>query len=242
MTSVEPVLSSSKAKLLEQPKIADLYTKCSQLAAKEEKEMGRVMGTVFSVLTWINEPVALRPKSLGGAFSRFRSVSLRADANVVTTDFEGKVTSKPLKEFRLSESLAILREAYPELMSLVAGKTGGAHVKPLLSLKANLGGARILGSRSYRVQVSNSGGDCVGLVVSVGLPGGQTKACRPFDLKRGEQVAVELGALKGVGSAERLEVGIDCKDAQGHELRGDQTVPLDDPSWQEADLSGKKAA
>jgi hypothetical protein len=240
---VEEVLSSSKAKLVEQPKIADLYEKCSQLAAKEEKEMGRVMGTVFTILEWINEPVALRPKSLGGAFSRFRSVSLRADATVVTTDFEGKVTSKPLKEFRLGESLAILREAYPELQSLVAGKRGGAQVKPLLSMKALMGGARLLGGRSYRVLVANSGGDCVDLEVSVRLPGGQRKISRPFDLKRGQEVEVDLGVFKeGVGSGERLEIGIDCKDTLGHELQGDQTVPFDEPSWQEAALSGKKPA
>jgi hypothetical protein len=220
--------------------IADLFSKCSELAAQEEKEMSRIMSTILPVLAWLNGPVVLRPGSLGDAFSGFASVSLQPGATVVTTDLKGKVLARPLAKFRTKECLVIIREAFPELQRLVADKRRAAQVKPALSVKAAVGGSRfILDMRSYRLLVSNSGGDCLDLRISMQLSGDRTKACRPCDVNRGERVEVDLGVFKEVSTLERVKLQIDCKDVDGRELRGDETIRLDKDGWQEAALSDK---
>jgi hypothetical protein len=230
--------SPTKTEVADKPAtIADLFSKCSELAAQEEKEMGRIMSTILPLLAWLNQPVALRPGSLGDAFSRFASVSLEPGATVVTTDFEGKVLARPLAKFRTKDCLAIFGEAFPELQKLVAEKKRAAQVKPALSMRASLGGARfILDMRTYRLLVSNSGGDCRGLSVSVQLSGDRTKACKPCDLNQGEWVEVDLGVYKEVSALERVKLRFDCKDVDGRELHGEQTIRLDGAAWQEAAL------
>jgi hypothetical protein len=221
--------------------IADLFSKCSELAVQEEKEMGKMMVAILPVLAWLNEPVALRPGSLGDSFTRFTSISLQPGATVVTTDVEGRVVARPLAKLRTQDCLAVIREAFPELQRLVAEKRRAAQVKPALSLKAALGGSRfILDMRSYRLLVSNSGGDCRNLRVSTQLSGGRTKTCRPCDVGRGERVEVDLGVFKEVGTMERLKLQIECEDEDGRELGGDETVRLDGINWQEAVLSDRK--
>ena len=95
--------------------IADLFSKTSELAAQEERDMGRIMGMMVPVLAWLNTPVELQPGPLGEAFSGFKSVSLQAGPTVVTTDPRGKVAARPLAELRTKECLAVIREAFPEL-------------------------------------------------------------------------------------------------------------------------------
>jgi hypothetical protein len=221
--------------------IADLFSRCSELVAQEETEMGRMMGTILPVLAWLNEPIALRPGALGDSFSGFTSVSLQAGARVVTTDVEGKAVARPLAKLRTKDCLAVIRESFPELRKLVADKRSAAQVKPALSMRTAIGGARfILDMRSYRLLVSNSGGDCLNPRVSMQLSGGRTKACRPCDVSRGERVEVDLGVFKEVSTMERLKLQIECEDADGRELLGDETVRLDGASWQEAVLSDRR--
>ncbi len=227
--------------MAEQPvKIADLFSKASELAAQEEKEMDRIVGTMLPVLAWLNEPVVLRPKSLGAPFQEFRSVTLETGAIVVMTDLEGKVSSRQLSKFRTGECLAILHDSYPELQRMAANKKRAGQVKPVLSLKIVLGGSRFfVDRRSYRLVVSNMGGDCQGMHVSTQLPGGKAKASRPCDVGRGMKVEVELGVPKEVGGSELLELQIECKDVDGRELVGNESVRLDGASWQEATLRRK---
>ena len=217
--------------------IADLFSKCSDLASEEAKKMGAMMGTMLPVLAWVNEPVVLRPGSLGGAFSGFISVSLQPGATVVMTDAEGNASARPLAKFPTKDCLAIIRESFPELERKVADKKRAAQVKPALSMKASLGGSHfILDMRTYRLLVSNSGGDCRDLRVSVSLSEGRTKACKPCGVNRGERVEVELGVSKEVSAMKRLKIQIDCKDVDGRELRGEESVSLEGASWQEAVL------
>ncbi len=234
-------VSSPKAKLVEQPsKLAELFSKCSQLAVQEEQEQIRMVGTMLPVLSYLDEPVVLRPGALGDAFRDFKSVSLAPGAVVVTTDMEGRVLSKPLVKYRTEECLAILRDLFPELGRLVAEKRRAAQVKPALSTKAALAGSKFLVDlRSYRMVFSNSGGDCRELQVSLQLSGGRTKAYRPVDVNRGERVEVDLGVFKEVTALESIKLQLDCKDVDGRELHGDQTVRLDGAAWEEAPL-GKK--
>jgi hypothetical protein len=178
--------------------IADLFSKCSELAAQEEKEMGRVVSTMLPVLAYVNEPIMLHLVSLGDSFGELRSASLHSGAVVVTTDIEGKVSSKPLANFRTAECLAILRDSFPVIQRLVADKKHAALAKPTLSMKVFLGGQRfILDTRSYRLLVSNSGGACTGLRVSMQLPDGRTRSCRQLDLNRGERAEVDPGGVQG---------------------------------------------
>ena len=223
-----------------QVKIADLFSKCSELAAQEEKEMGRIVSTMLPMLAWLNEPVVLLPGSLGDAFREFRSVTLETGAMVIMTDFEGRVSSKQLGKFPTQQCLAILHDSFPELQRLVANKRRAGEVKPALSLKVLLGGPRfIVDMRSYRLMVKNTGGDCIGIRVSTQLPEGWTESSRPCDVGRGQKAEVDLRVSKEVGDLERLELQIDCKDVDGRQLRADESVRLDGPSWQEATLRRK---
>ena len=138
---------------------------------------------------------------------------------VVMTDPEGKVSSNQLASFRTQECLAILNGSYPELQRMVANKRRAGEVRPALSLTVAFGGPHfIVDMRSYRLNVSNSGGDCKGLRVSSQLPGGWTKASHPCDISRGQKAEVDLGVSKEVGGSERLELRIDCEDVDGREL------------------------
>jgi hypothetical protein len=220
--------------------IADLFSKCSELAAQEEKEMGRIISTMLPFLAYLNEPIVLRPGSLGGSFRGLRSVSLDPGAVVVTTDLRGKVSSEPLAKLRTADCLAVLKDSLPELHRLVDEKKRAALIKPVLSMRVFLGGQRfILDMRTYRLAVSNSGGDCRGLSVSVRLPDGRSKPGRQRDLNRGARAEVDLGVFKEVGGLEHLEVQFDCKDVDGRELRGGEPIPLNGTDLQEVVLSKK---
>lgn len=234
-------MPSTRTETAQQPaKIADLFCKCSELAAQEKKEMGRIVGTVIPMLAWLNEPVVLRPESLGGAFREFRSVTLETGATVTMTDLDGRVSSKELAMFRTEECLAILHDSFPELQRMVANKRRAGEVKPALSLKVVVGGAHfIVDLRSYRLAVANAGGDCIGMRVSTRLPGGRSKSSRPCDVSRGHEAEVDLGVYKEVGDLKRLELQIDCEDVDGCKLHGEESVPVDGASWQEAALRRK---
>lgn len=234
-------MSSTKPKLVEQPvKIYELFSKVSQLAAQEEKEQIKVVGTILPVLSYLDEPVVLRPGALGEAFRDFRSVHLKPGAIVVTTDMEGRVLSKPLVKFRTEECLAILHDAFPELQRLVTDKRRAAQVKPALFTKAVVGGSKFLVDlRSYRVVFSNSGGDCRGLHVSLQLSEGRIKAFHPCDVNRGERVEIDLGVFKEVSALDTVKLQLDCKDVDGRELHADQAVRLDGAAWEEAALAKK---
>ncbi len=220
--------------------IADLFTKYSQIADQEEKEVRRIVDTILPVLAWLGEPVVLRPKALGGQFEGFRSVSLKAGAIVVTTDHEGRVSSKRLSEFRTAECLAILNDALPELQRMSQNKGRAGQVKPRISLSTALGGSRTaIDKRSHHLLVSNSGGDCVGLRVYIRLPGGRSRSSLPCDLGRGKTGQVDLGISTEVGGRERLEVHVDCKDVDGRELHAEESVPLGGAKWHEVRLRRK---
>jgi hypothetical protein len=228
----EWVPSSPKSETSEQPtKLSDLFSKCSELAAEEERQMGKFVGAVIPVLGFLGEPVSLRPESLGGYFLGFKSVTLGEGAMVTMTDPEGRVSSKQLSAFRTEERLAILEESFPELQRLVSEKRRAWESRPALSLRAALGGMRfIVDMRSYRVVVANAGGDCLGVRFSTGLSGGRRKSSRPCDVGRGQEVEVDLGVAKEVGEAGRLEIEVECKDADGRELFGKGSVGVDGAS------------
>ena len=221
-------------------KIADLFSKCSQLTAQGEKEREKIVGTMTPMLAWLDEPVVLRPGSLGGAFEKFRSVTLEKGATVVMTDFGGRVSSRPLQKFGTEECLAVIQDAFPELQRLVADKRRSATVRPILSMKVLLGGQRfIVDMRSYRLLVSNSGGDCSGLRISAELPDGRNKDYRERDLSRGGRIDMDLGLLKELRGADSLRLHFECKDVDGREFCGAESLGLDGERLHEAALSRK---
>jgi hypothetical protein len=232
---------STQKGIAEQPaKIADLFSKCSQLADQQEKEMGRIVGTMLPVLAYLNEPITLRPGSLGGSFAELRSVSLQAGAVVVTTDFQGRVASRQLAKLETADCLAVLKDAFPELQRLVADKKRAASVRPIFSMKLVLGGQRfIVDTRSYRLLVSNSGGDCRGLRISAELADGRNKDYRERDLSRGGRIDVDLGVFKELEGAESLRLRFECEDVDGREFCGAESLRLDGERLQEAALSRK---
>ena len=216
----------------EQPtKLSDLFSKCSELSAEEERQMGKFVGAVIPVLGFLGEPVSLRPESLGGYFLGFKSVTLGEGATVTMTDPEGRVSSKQLATFETEERLAILEESLPELQRLVSEKRRIEEARPGLSLRVALGGKRfIVDMRSYRVVVANAGDDCLAVRFSTRLSGGRKKSSDPCDVGRGQEVEVDLGVAKGVGEAGRLEIEVECKDADGRELFGRGSVGVDGAS------------
>jgi hypothetical protein len=221
--------------------MADLYSKCSQLAAQSEKEIGRIVNTMLPVLAYLNEPVVLKTESLGEAFRDFSSVSLQPGAIVVTKDKRGKVLSRPLAKFSTEECLAILHDSFPELQRLVADKRRAVQLKPTLSLKISVGGSHfILDMRSYRLIVSNAGGDCKELSVTSRYPGGPSPPTHPQDVGRGEEVEVDLGIFKELIGQEVLDIEFECKDADGRPMRGEQSVRLDGAGWEEARVASKQ--
>jgi hypothetical protein len=220
------VTLSPETETAEQPtKLSELFSKCAQLAAEEERQMGKFVGAVIPVLGFLGEPVALRPESLGGSFLDFKSVTLGAGATVTMTDPEGRVSSRQLSAFRTADCLAILEESFPELQRLVTEKRRAGETSPALSLRVVLGGTRfIMDMRSYRVVVANSGGDCLGVRFSTRLSGGRTKSSRACDVGRRQEVEVDLGVSKQVGGGGQLEIEVECKDADGRELFGRGSV------------------
>lgn len=232
--------SSPRTETAEQPtKLSELFSKCSELAAEEERQMGKFVGAVIPVLGFLGEPVSLRPESLGGPFVALKSVTLGEGATVTMTDDEGRVSSKLLSAFSTEECLAILEESFPELQRLVSEKRRAGEARPELSLRVALGGKRfILDMRSYRVVVANAGGACLGVRFSTRLSGGRTKSSRPCDVGSGQEVEVDLGVAKEVGESGRLEIEIECKDADGRELFGRGSVGVDGAS-QVVALGGK---
>lgn len=231
---------SAEAQMDGQPdNISELYSKCSQIADKEARELSRIAGAIVPVLAWLSESVVLRPKSLGGVFAESRSVTLETGAKVVVVEAEGQVSSRQLSEFKTAECLAILNEAYPEIRRMAADKRRERQVRPVLSLKAIVGGAHLIfDTRTYRLAVANSGGDCVGLRFSLQLPSGASRSSRPCDVDRGMRAQVDLGAFKELAGQERLEVQLDCKDVDGRELRAEEKVSLR-AGWTDIDLKRK---
>ncbi len=219
-------------------KLGELYSTCSRLAAEEERKTGRIVGTMVNVLGWLKEPVVLDPKSLGDSFGELRSVVLDSEAKVVMEDVQGKVSSKRLGDFRTEECLAILEQVCPELERLVSNKRRATQVRPALSLKLVAAGSKlIVDRRSYRLVVSNSGGDCVGLKVSTQLPGGaDSRSTRPHEVKGGAQVEVDLEVFKELEDAKNIKVEIDCKDTDGRTLFWDGSLSLERAGWHEAPL------
>ena len=227
--------------MAEQPvKLGDLFSKCSQLAAQQEKEMGRIVGTMLPLLAYLNEPIELSPEALGGSFLGLKSASLQPGALVVITHLDGSVASKPFSSFTTADCVAVLRESFPELQRKVTEKKRASQVRPLLSMKVVLGGQRlVLDTRGYRLVVSNAGGDCMGLGVSFELPDGKTRPFKPRDLSRGGRMELDIAGFKELDGAERLKFAFGCKDVDGREFSGEESLAVDGPSFQETPLTRK---
>jgi len=221
-------------------KIADLFSKCTELAAQEEKEMARIVGTVLAVLAYVDQPIALRPESLRGSLPGIKSAYLHTGALVVTTDGRGNVATRPLAKFATAECVEILKQSVPQLQRLASEKRRAALVRPLLAMKVVSSGLRlILDSRSYRLIVSNSGGDCIDLGLSVELPFGKTRPYRPRDLGRGARIELDIAGFKELEGAEWIRLCFDCKDVDGRELRGEESLAVGGASFQEATMRRK---
>jgi hypothetical protein len=76
----------------------------------------------------------------------------------------------------------------------------------------------------------------LGVRVSTRLPGGWSKPSRPCDVGRGRRAEVDLGVSMEVGGPERLELLVECKDVDGRELCGVESVRLGGADWQELAL------
>ncbi|HEV2390252.1 MAG TPA: hypothetical protein VGS04_05960 [Nitrososphaerales archaeon] len=232
-------MPSTEKGLAEQPvKIADLYSKCSELAVEEEKEMSRVVGTVLPVLAYLNEPVALRPGSLGGSFAELQSVSLGPGAVVTTIDSQGIIASRPLAELRTGECLAVLMGAFPEMQRMIADKKRDASARPAISMKLFRKGQRfIVDRRTYHLLVSNSGADCKEMRISVELADGRRKSSKGRDLSRGGQIELDLGLRDELDGAQSISLRLECEGVDGRQYSGAESLRLDGESLQEVPLS-----
>lgn len=223
--------------------IADLFSKVREIADQEQREVSRITRTMLPVLAWLKAPVVLRPEALGEGFAGFRSVSLQAGAVVVTTDSQGRASSKPISAYPPRDCLAILREAFPELQRMVVDRRRGKEVRPVLEVKSMLKGSRrIVDMRSYLLILTNSGGDCHALRVSFDVDG-ETRVSKPSDLGHGERVELDLGlgASKAVKELDRLGIHVDCTDVDGRALQADAEVRLDSQKWAGIPLGAKRA-
>ncbi|HUI00405.1 MAG TPA: hypothetical protein VLU99_01770 [Nitrososphaerales archaeon] len=207
--------------------MADLYSRCSELAAQQDRKVADVMGTILPVLAWLGKPVELDPAELGETFSGLRSVSISPGAIVVRTDPQGKVSTTAMAKLGPKDCLALLSKAFPRMEKMVEDKKREGDVRPVLWVKASLEGSRpLLGKRRFQLVVSNSGGDCRDLRVLVLLPGGLTRACKPCDVGRGERVDIDLGIHEEADGAEEVALQIQYRDVDGRESKGDETVKL----------------
>jgi hypothetical protein len=221
-------------------KLAELYSKASALAARQEDEMERIVKSLVPVLAWLNEPVTLRPGALGESFQGLSSVTLETGAMVVMVDYQGEVSSQELGSFRSEDMIAILNDAFPELQRMAANRRRALQIRPQLSLKIVLGGSHLLlDRRSYRLRVSNSGGDCVALSSSILSPEGSTEASRPCDVARGAEAEVDLGVYREIEGMGRVELAVECRDSDGRDLVGREWVPIEGREWKEVLLKRK---
>jgi hypothetical protein len=234
-------VSSAQSEASFQPaRIAELFSKCRELAAREEREMAKIRGAILPLLSYVEEPILLRPSDLGLSFEGLRSMTLQSGGRVVATDVHGLTASRSLDDFKSSECLAILKVALPEIKRLVAEKERAARVKPALSMKLTLRGQRrIFDTRSYHLVVLNEGGDCKSLSVSVGLSDGTMEPRKERDLDRGMRVELDLGKLfKDVEGLDRLSLRVECMDVDGREFVGVGSLPVDG-TWHEQSLMKK---
>lgn len=233
-------MSSAQDEVAVKPaKIAELFSKVNQLAAQEEREMAKVQGAVLPLLSYVEEPIFLRPSDLGLSFEGLRSVTLQAGGRVVATDVHGLTASRPLVDFKPAECLAILKVAFPEIKRLVAEKDRAARVKPALSMKLTLTGQRkIIDTRSYHLVVLNQGGDCKGLNLSVGVPDGTLQPRKERDLDKGMRMELDLGFFKEAEGLDRLSLKVECMDVDGREFVGVGSLPVDG-TWHEQSLMKK---
>ena len=225
---------SPKSGVAETPtKLADLFSKASELAKLEDKEVGRIVSTIVPVLSWLNEPVKLHPESLGETFREIREASLQIGARVVMSDERGKTYSRALAKFSVEDCLAILQDSFPEIQRLVADKRRAGQIKPMLSVRMMLGGSNfVVDLRSYRLVISNSGGACKGVRVSESYSGGRTKTHGPVDVDGAQEAELNLGIFKEVQHLRHLNLRIKCVDLDGRELTADESVRLDGEEWQ----------
>ena len=214
-------------------KLADLFSKVSELAKQEDKEVARIVGTILPVLSWLNEPVKLHPESLGETFREMREASLQIGARVVMADERGKTFSRALAKFSVEDCLAILQDCFPELQKQVADKRRAEKVKPTLSMRMILRGCNFLVDlRSYHLEISNSGEVCRDIRVLGLYPEGRTKTLGPVDVDGENQAELNLGVFKEVHGLGHLDLRIECKDVDGRELKAQESVRLDGEEWQ----------
>lgn len=229
-------MSSTQTGLTVKPaKIAELFSKCKEIAAQEEREMAKIQGVILPLLAYVEEPILLHPAQLGPSFQGARSVALKAGARIVTTDVHGLTSTVPLAAFEANECLAILRDVLPELKRLVAEKERATRIKPAIAMKLVLAGQRrILDTRSYHIVILNSGGDCRSLTVGVGLGDGSVEPRKEHDLDRGMRMELDLGVFKEVEGLESLNLKVECKDVDGREFVGVGSLPVDGTWFEQA--------
>jgi hypothetical protein len=229
-------LSTKSAMAETAVKLGDLFTKVSELSKLEDNKLGKIVSTIVPVLSWLNTPIVLHPESLGETFRDIREASLLTGAVVLMTDERGRGYSRTLAKFSVEDCLAILQDCFPELQRLVADKKRAGHIKPALSVKMILGGSKLLiDMRSYRLVISNSGGDCTDVRVSGSFSGGKKKTLGPVAVDKGHQAEVDLGVFKEVHNLDHLDLVIECKDADGRALKAEEPVRLDWEEWQPAE-------
>ncbi len=221
--------------------IAELFSKCSELASQEQKKLDNISRTMLPILAWLNEPVPIKSKSAASLFPDFVSLTLHPGSTVVMVDSRGKASSRPLAGFGAVECLAILEGALAEFQRLVQEKKEAVVARPVLKVKVALSGAHLLVDlRTYRLLITNSGGDCHGLAVSVHLPGGEKRTAKPCDILWGESAEVDLGVFKELGTAKDLKMELECEDSDGRKLVGMHSLSVETKEPQEAPLRERR--
>jgi hypothetical protein len=154
-------------------------------------------------------------------------------------DSEERISSRSLRKFDGEDFISILRDCLPGLQELVSGRNRAEQIKPAISVKLRLAGSQFLvDRRTYRLLLSNSGGECRNLRIST-KAGGRTKVNHPFDLNSVNPSEIDLGLSKKDIGLKQLELGITCRDLDGLEYWGTESIRADQADWKEVPLSLK---
>jgi hypothetical protein len=219
--------------------LVSVFSKCAELIHSEGVMVDKIVKVMKPLLSSINKPIRLHPQSLGETFRHIREASLAPGAVVVMVDSEERISSRSLRKFDGEDFISILRDCLPGLQELVSGRKRAEQIKPALAVKLRLAGSQFLiDRRTYRLLVSNSGGDCRNLRIST-KAGGRTKVNPPFDLNSVNPSEIDLGLSQKDVEPKQLELGITCKDLDGLEYWGTESIRAEQDDWKEVPLSLK---
>ncbi len=211
----------------------------AHLERLESKDRNKLIKRIRVLKSWLGKDIRLYARSFIGALDPVSMAYLDRGCNLVMVDWNGNPTSQPLDRLDPDLFMAVARDSTPLLVKAIEAKVEGrtGRLKPRLVARVQAEKAHtfLLGRRTYRLFILNSGGDTTHIRVSVHT-NDSAHRYGPFDLGRDGQTELDLGRVSKVEDSHSLPIEVHCKAADSRRYRGESKIDLKDPEWQEISL------